>query len=307
MFSSLSILADAIIYLKSGYFAMESKQVEFHAHSGYCMQQIMHLHDDEWQTFCDKAGFLKSYRGSLVWKDMSSLSTVENELSEKTNKIVRFTKYRIHKEFYIGGSPRMILCVGTELPNCTTFFKNVRSSTTRPCLPDELLLRICRKSLSTRFSSIYREVDHLNQSLEKSNIQKAFHCIKEEVSNEIKVIMNENSLTESVLHNISIILERKKLSSLLHQLWCLGYNDTSVIQCHEVFINRCVDDKCERILFHRALRQCQTNSVCTMCKQERKNLKRKRARQAEADIADWTSPSSKVNISLLSEEKKVIR
>ena len=42
-----------------------------------------------------------------------------------------------------------------------------------------------------------------------------------------------------------------------------------------------------------------------MLKKERKNLKRKRARQADADISDWTSPSSKEKFSLLSEEEKI--
>ena len=50
-----------------------------------------------------------------------------------------------------------------------------------------------------------------------------------------------------------------------------------------------------------------TNEIClfNMLKKERKNLKRKRARQADADISDWTSPSSKEKFSLLSEEEKI--
>ena len=77
------------------------------------------------------------------------MSKVANELSERINIIARFTKYRIHKDFYIGDSDRVIFCVRNKIICCTAFFMNVRNSTTRPekALSSIMILEIFQKKI----------------------------------------------------------------------------------------------------------------------------------------------------------------
>ena len=66
MFDAISILVEVIVHLYNneyfGYFAIESKQEEFHAYHGYCLQQMLMLHDDEWCRFCELGGLTKNVR-----------------------------------------------------------------------------------------------------------------------------------------------------------------------------------------------------------------------------------------------------
>ena len=126
MFDAISILVEVIVHLYNneyfGYFAIESKQEEFHAYHGYCLQQMLMLHDDEWCRFCELGGLTKKYRGSITWNDPHSLSSLASELSEKSKKIVQFTSYRCPKNSFISGRSKLMMTLGPSLPRSNCFF-----------------------------------------------------------------------------------------------------------------------------------------------------------------------------------------
>ena len=160
MASALSILLDTVLFLQKnnclGYFVLQSKQEEFHAHHGYCFQQMLRLHDDEWECFCLNAGIGKFFRGIFGWNDSNTLSSLASELTQKAMVSVQFTTYRIQKQVYgIGGRSKLVICIGSGLPTCSKFFSSIRQSSSRPFLSPEIIIKIPRISLTKTYKSMY--------------------------------------------------------------------------------------------------------------------------------------------------------